>query len=397
MTSESYFSHKLRDAIICLLLGTFVIGTGEFTIMGLLPHFAKSLHINIAEASNAIGAYALGVVIGAPLFAIIANGMNKRKVLLLLMAIFAVGNTATVLSPNLILVEVSRFITGLPHGAFFGTAALAAASLAPPERRGRTIGLVLSGIMLSTIVGAPLCTYASDQISWRFIYGTIACLSVLCFILMFFLFPSIEDKDKADLRKGITDIFHPQVILTLLTGCIGFGGLFGVYTFLTDGLSRTTHLLPWQVTACQALWGFGMLCGNNLGGAISDRNINYAVIGGLVLSLPLLLGYSLALPHIYFIIPICLLLPITINMLVPALQARLMDCAGEAQVLAASLNHAAFNLANAIGSMFGAFLIAKHFGLGSPGWGGAVLSIGGLIFYGLALVLLKQGKQHSAS
>ncbi|QCE33623.1 MFS transporter [Acetobacteraceae bacterium] len=396
MAPEAYFSPKLKDAIICLLLGTFVIGTGEFTIMGLLPHFATSLNVDVPQASNAIGAYALGVVVGAPLFSIIANGMNKRNILLLLMAIFVIGNTATVLSPTLFLVEISRFITGLPHGAFFGTAALAAASLAPPERRGRTISLVLSGIMISTVIGAPLCTYASDQMSWRFIYGGIGALSLICFLLMLFLFPSIPSEGKVNLKDGITDIFHPQVLLTLLTGCIGFGGLFGVYTFLTDGLSHTTGLLPWEVTACQILWGIGMLCGNNLGGAISDRNINYAVIGGLILSLPLLLGYSFLLPHVYMIVPICFLLPVTINMLIPALQARLMDFAGNAQILAASLNHAAFNLANAIGSIFGAFLIKAHYGLGSPGWGGAVLSIGGLLFYGIALTLLALHKKKSA-
>ncbi|MBR0558545.1 MFS transporter [Neokomagataea anthophila] len=381
--------HGVEPAMYTLMLGTFAIGTGEFGMMGLLPEFAHSLGISIAKASTVISAYAMGVVIGAPFMAILGAKLARRTLLMWMLVLFVLGNIGTILAPDLLTTEIMRFITGLPHGAFFGVSALVGASMVERARRGRAVSRVMSGIMFSTVLGSPLSTYAANHLGWRFAYGTIAALGVMCFIALWFFAPRDRPHAGVDALSELGAFRRPQVLLTLLTSAIGFGGLFGIYTFLTTGLGQVTHLPVWAVATYQVVWGLGMMAGNVVGGAVADRSVDRAVMLALGLSVVLMLAYWLCLPSALAMLPIVFLVPAALIGLSPALQTRLMEVAGDAQTLAASLNHSAFNIANAIGAWLGAMLVGLGFGLGSVGWGGALLSAGGLVIYLITIRLAR--------
>lgn len=382
--------YGVGPAIFALMLGTFTIGTGEFGMMGLLPAFAHSLHLSIAAASSVISAYALGVVIGAPVMAVFGAKLPRRTLLLLLLALFVVGNVGTVLCNALGPIEIMRFITGLPHGAFFGIAALTGASMVERARRGRTIGRVLSGIMISTVIGSPLCTFATQYVSWEAVYATLALLGLVCILGVYLCVPADKPQAGVNALSELNAVTRPQVLLTLLTGAIGFGGLFGIYTFLTSSLGSVTHLSHWFITLYQVIWGLGMVAGNAFGGAMIDRNLDRTTIGGLSASILFMLAFWIFLPSAWAILPICFLLPAATIILSPAMQSRLMDVAGDGQTLAASLNHSAFNVANALGAWFAAMLVDAHLGLASIGWGGALLSAGGLVIYLITIALARR-------
>ncbi|UMM64570.1 MFS transporter [Aristophania vespae] len=386
--------HGVKPALTALAIGTFAVGAGEFGIMSILPAFAHSLNLTIEQATPVISSYALGVVIGAPVLAVAGAKLSRRSMVLALLCLFIIGNIATILCTQLPYIEAMRFITGLPHGAFFGIAALIGASLVDHAHRGRAIGFVFSGIMLSTLIGAPAFGVASQYVSWRIIYGFIAFLGFICILSVLYYIP--KDKPHPDINplSELDALKSGQVWLTLLTGAIGFGGLFGVYTFLTSALAEVTHLNHWIISIYQVIYGLGLVAGNAFGSIMVDRNLNKTVLIALIASIIFMIGFWLTLPYAWLALIFCFLLPAACIMLSPALQTRLMDVAGEAQTLAAALNHSAFNMANALGPWIAAQLIESGFGLGSVGWGGALLSAGGLLIYLVAMYLMKRSAAH---
>ncbi|OUJ04454.1 MFS transporter [Acetobacter malorum] len=385
--------HGRTAALLTLTFGTFVVGTGEFAIMGMLPEFAQSLNLSLADAGYAITAYALGVVIGAPLITILGARLSRRELLLVLLIMFCLGNFLSIVMPTPGLVEVARFLTGLPHGALFGISALVAASMVERSRRGWAVGRVLSGIAISTLIGAPFSTFAADHFGWRIAYLIIGLFGVLTFLGVLRYIPADKPNRKNSPLKEITALGNMQVMLTLLTAAVGFGGMFGVYTYLTSVLQNVTHVPEWQTMIYMVIWGAGMLVGANAGAWLVDRNINLAAIIALAGSAVIMFAFSTVLHNNFALMLIVFLIPTFVNGLGPALQTRLMDFAGDAQTLAASLNHSAFNIANALGASLGSVLLAHQFGYGSLGVGGALLSIGGLLVYLLALLLLKKSGQ----
>ncbi|WP_395494721.1 MFS transporter [Acetobacter sp. KSO5] len=385
--------HGRTAALLTLTFGTFVVGTGEFAIMGMLPEFAQSLNLSLADAGYAITAYALGVVIGAPLITILGARLSRRELLLVLLIMFCLGNFLSIVMPTPGLVEVARFLTGLPHGALFGISALVAASMVERSRRGWAVGRVLSGIAISTLIGAPFSTFAADHFGWRIAYLIIGLFGVLTFLGVLRYIPADKPNRKNSPLKEITALGNMQVMLTLLTAAVGFGGMFGVYTYLTSVLQNVTHVPEWQTMIYMVIWGAGMLVGANAGAWLVDRNINLAAIIALAGSAVIMFAFSTVLHSNFALMLIVFLIPTFVNGLGPALQTRLMDFAGDAQTLAASLNHSAFNIANALGASLGSVLLAHQFGYGSLGIGGALLSIGGLLVYLFALLLLKKSGQ----
>ncbi|GBQ10262.1 MFS transporter [Acetobacter cerevisiae] len=385
--------HGRTAALLTLTFGTFVVGTGEFAIMGMLPEFAQSLNLSLADAGYAITAYALGVVIGAPLITILGARLSRRELLLVLLIMFCLGNFLSIVMPTPGLVEVARFLTGLPHGALFGISALVAASMVERTRRGWAVGRVLSGIAISTLIGAPFSTFAADHFGWRIAYLIIGLFGVLTFLGVLRYIPADKPNRKNSPLKEITALGNMQVLLTLLTAAVGFGGMFGVYTYLTSVLQNVTHVPEWQTMIYMVIWGAGMLVGANAGAWLVDRNINLAAIIALAGSAVIMFAFSTVLHSNLALMLIVFLIPTFVNGLGPALQTRLMDFAGDAQTLAASLNHSAFNIANALGASLGSVLLAHQFGYGSLGIGGALLSIGGLLVYLFALLLLKKSGQ----
>lgn len=385
--------HGRTIALLTLTFGTFVVGTGEFAIMGMLPEFAHSLNLSLADAGYAITAYAMGVVIGAPLITILGARLSRRELLLVLLLMFCFGNFLSVLMPSPGLVVVARFMTGLPHGALFGISALVAASMVERARRGWAVGRVLSGIAISTFIGAPFSTFAADHFGWRIAYLIIGLLGILTFLGVWRYIPADKPNRSNSPLKEITALGNAQVLLTLLTAAIGFGGMFAIYTYLTSVLQNITHVPEWQTMIYMVIWGAGMLVGANAGAWLVDRNINLAVILALAGSTAVMLAFSAVLHSPTGLMLDVFLIPTFVNALGPALQTRLMDFAGDAQTLAASLNHSAFNIANALGASLGSVLLAHQFGYGAIGIGSALLSTGGLMIYLLAFALLKRSGQ----
>ncbi|GBQ50570.1 MFS transporter [Komagataeibacter sucrofermentans] len=385
--------HGAKAAFFILTFGTFVVGTGEFAIMGMLPEFASSLGLSASDAGHAITAYALGVVVGAPLITIMGARLSRRELLLILFALFCCANLLSVAMPTPGLVEVARFITGLPHGALIGISALVGASMVERARRGWAVGRILSGIAISTLVGAPFSTFAADHFGWRIAYLIIAALGLLTVAGIWRYIPADAPNRKNSPLKEIRALANTQVLLTLVTASIGFGGMFAIYTYLTSVLQNVTHVPEWRIMIYMIVCGAGMLIGANVGAWIVDRNLDRAALLALGGSAVVMLAFPLVLHNEPALMLDVLLVPAFVNALGPALQTRLMDFAGDAQTLAASLNHSAFNIANALGASLGSALLARQFGYGALGVGGAVLSAGGLVVYLLAIALLRRSGQ----
>ena len=371
-------------AVWALGVGSFAIGTGEFVIMGLLPEVAADLHVTIPEAGHVITSYALGVVVGAPVLAVLAANWPRRALLIALMALFAAGNLASAAAPGYVAMILMRLLTGLPHGTYFGVAALMAASLAPPNRRASAVGLVMSGLTFATLAGVPLAAWLGQHWGWRAAFVLVGAIAALACLLIRHGVPNDPAAHGASPLRELGALARPQVWLTLGIAAIGFGGMFAVFSYVKPLLTEVTGLPIDGVPLVLALFGLGMVIGNLVGARLADKSL-MPTIGWLLAWSVLVLG---AIPFTApYTIAICVnvFLLGTVVAIGPALQIRLMDTAGDAQTLAAALNHSAFNTANALGAWLGGVTIATGYGWTSTGWVGVLLSFGGLAVFAASL------------
>ena len=371
-------------AVWALGVGGFAIGTGEFVIMGLLPEVAKDLGVTIPQAGHVISAYALGVVIGAPVLAVLAANWPRRALLIALMGLFAAGNFASAVAPGYVTMMLMRFLTALPHGTYFGVAALMVASLAPPNRRASAVGLVMSGLTLATLLGVPLAAWLGQHLGWRAAFVLVGAIAALACLLIRHGVPNDPAAHGASPLRELGALARPQVWLTLGIAAIGFGGMFAVISYVKPLLTEVTGLSVDAVPLVLALFGVGMVSGNLVGARLADKAL-MPTVGWLLAWSILVLG---AIPFTApYTIAICInvFLLGTIVAIAPALQIRLMDTAGDAQTLAAALNHSAFNTANALGAWLGGVAIAAGFGWTSTGWVGVLLAFGGVAVFAASL------------
>lgn len=371
-------------AVLALGVGGFAIGTGEFVIMGLLPEVARDLQVTIPQAGHVISAYALGVVIGAPLLAVLAAHWPRRALLIALMALFSIGNLASALSPSYVAMNLLRFVAGLPHGTYFGVAALVAASLAPPSRRASAVGLVMLGLTSATLVGVPIAAWLGQHLGWRAAFVMVGLIAALTCVLVRRHVPDLPAPHGASPRRELGALTRPQVWLTLGIGAIGFGGMFSVFSYIKPILTEVTGLSVDAVPLVLSLFGMGMVAGNLVGSRLADKSLMRTIAGLLVWNALVLVGVAFTAPYVIGISANVFLVG-TLVAIAPALQIRLMDVAGDAQTLAAALNHSAFNLANALGAWLGGAAIAAGFGWTSTGWVGLALAVGGMGVFGLSL------------
>ncbi|MCQ8279411.1 MFS transporter [Acetobacteraceae bacterium KSS8] len=378
--------HGRLAAILALATGGFAIGTGEFAIMGLLPAVAKNLHTTVPSAGWLISAYAGGVVVGAPLFAVLAARLSRRSVLIGLMLLYAVFNILTGLSHRYDMVLLFRFLAGLPHGAFFGIGALVAASMVERRERTRAVGQMMLGLTTATIIGAPLAAWCGAFIDWHLSYYMVGLIALLCVAGLLWALPPIPAQTGASPLTELGALGRVQVWLALGTSAVGFGGLFAVYSYITPALMHRTHMSAAVVPLVLSVMGLGMAAGNTVGAWLVDRAPKRAVIGLLIWDTIVLLLFVPALPFAWAATADAFLIGCGVA-LAPALQTRLMDVAGDAQSLAASLNHSAFNTANGLGAALAGIAISAGYGWSSPGWVGALLALGGLLVFLLALFL----------
>ncbi len=368
--------------LFALSIASFAIGTGEFAVMGVLPQIASTFDIEITRAGHLVSSYALGVVVGAPVLAVVCARFPRDRVLVALSCAIVAGNTASALAPSYPTLLVLRFITGLPHGTFFGVAALVAAELVGRERRAQAVGRVMVGLTIASIVGTPIATVIGQHASWRIAYGMIAVLAGIAAIMLQVNAPRIEVDRTAHPLRELHALRRPLVWLTLGIGAVGFGGLFATYTYIAPIITSYAKASPTLVPVTVALIGCGMFTGNLVGGKLADRSLTKTIVGALVWNVVIGIAFSLGAG-----IP-ALALPLAFGLgggfvLVPALQTRLMDVAGDAQTLAASLNHSAFNVANALGAWFGG-LAVHQFDWNATGWVGSAMAVAGLLLFAIA-------------
>lgn len=375
---------NFRRAMLALGVGGFAIGTGEFVIMGLLPEVATDIGVSIPQAGHVISAYALGVVIGAPVLAVLAAGWHRRALLVALMAVFALGNFASALAPGYLSLNVLRFMTGLPHGTYFGVAALVAAALAPPDRRARAVGLVMLGLTGATLVGVPIAAWLGQVFGWRAAFVFVGVIALAAVVMLKRDIPDMPAAAGASPWRELGALKHKQVWYTLGIGAIGFGGMFAVFSYIKPTLIEVAGLPLGGVPFVLALFGLGMVAGNLVGARLADKSL-MRTIGGLLAWSALVLILFVFSAHHIVAAAINVFLIGTVVAIGPALQIRLMDVAGEAQTLAAALNHSAFNAANALGAWLGGVAISAGLGWTSTGWVGALLAVAGLGVFGLAL------------
>ena len=371
-------------AELALGIGGFGIGTGEFVIMGLLPNVAGNLGISVIQAGHAISAYALGVVIGAPLIAVSAARWPRHRLLLALMACFAAGNFASALAPNYSSLIAIRFVAGLPHGAYFGVASLVAASLVSATERARAVGRMMLGLTGATLAGVPLATWIGQMLGWRAAFVLVGAIGVLTCALIFSWVPRDAPIEGASPARELSALGRKQVWLTLGVGSVGFGGLFCVLSYITPTLTQLAGLPDRLVPFVLVAFGVGMVLGNLIGSWLADRALLRTIGGLLIWNVVVLSLFSLTARHAW-LATIAVLLVGTGVAIAPALQIRLMDIAEDAQTLAAALNHSAFNIANAMGAWLGGVAIGAGLGWASTGWVGAVLAVAGLLIFAASL------------
>lgn len=375
--------------ILALAMGAFAIGTTEFAAMSLVPYFSRDLALTEPEAGHAISAYALGVVVGAPVFSLLGARLSRRTMLIALMALFAIGNALSATASSYALLLAFRFIAGLPHGAFFGVAALVAASLVPAQKRAQSVAKVFAGLTIATIIGVPAANLLGQAVGWRYGFGIVAVLALMTMALVALFAPRHSSAPDSSPMRELTAFKRPQVLLTLLTGVIGFGGMFCVYTYLASTMIEVTGTSETLVPVVLAIYGVGMTAGNLCWAWLADRDQDRASIVAF-----LWIGIALALfplvVHNVWLLGLDVLLIGFGGGLGTILQTRLMDVAGDAQALAAAAHHSAFNTANALGPWLGGLAIAAGWGLPSTGWIGAALSAGGLGMYLVTLALYRR-------
>ncbi|MET0339255.1 MAG: MFS transporter [Caulobacter sp.] len=373
----------VRLALLALSMGGFAIGTTEFAAMGVLPDFAAGLGIDEPTAGHVISAYALGVVIGAPLLAVLGARLPRHTLLIGLMGLFAMGNGLSAVAPSYEWMLVFRFLSGVPHGAYFGVAALVAASLVSPERRAQAVARVLMGLTIATIIGVPFAKTVSLEFGWRWTFAIVAALAAVTMTLVHLFAPKDAGDPAASPLRELGALKRGQVWLTLGIGAIGFGGMFAVYAYLASTLMAVTGVSAQMTAIVFAVFGIGMTIGNLVGAWAADRAQMPAAGGILLWSAGALALYPFAAGHLWSMI-LCVFLIGCGGGLGSILQTRLMDVSGDAQTLGAALNHSAFNTANAIGPWLGGMAVAAGYGWTSTGWVGCGLALGGLLIWGIS-------------
>ncbi|MFT4042749.1 MAG: MFS transporter [Gordonia sp. (in: high G+C Gram-positive bacteria)] len=372
-------------AILALALGGFGIGTTEFVSMGLLPNIAESMRVSEPTAGHVVSAYALGVVVGAPLIAALTARASRRTLLIALMAAFTVGNAATVLAPGFGWLIAARFVAGIPHGAYFGVAALVAAHLAGPRNRAKAVGMVMLGLSVANVAGVPLATWLGEHFGWRSAFVVVVVVGLSTIAALVRTLPPLTGMTITDPRTELGALRHSQVWFTLAIGVVGFGGMFAFYTYINTALTSLAGISTGLIPLALMLYGFGMVTGNVVGGAAADRNVSATIVVGLACIVAVLLGFALLVQYPVAALILTFGVGVTGAAMVPALQTRLMDVADDAQTLAAALNHSALNVANASGAWLGGLVIAAGLGYRAPSVVGAGLAVVGILVVGLAL------------
>ena len=374
---------KSSAVLFALAIGAFAIGTTEFAPMGLLPVIAQGVDVSIPTAGMLVSAYAVGVMLGAPVMTLLFSRFGRRAALVTLMLIFTAGNLLSALAPGYTTLLLSRLVTSLNHGAFFGIGAVVAASVVPKDKQASAIAAMFMGLTVANIGGVPAATWIGQQVGWRLAFAGTAALGLITIAALWMVLPKGEAGTRPDVRRELKVLTRPEVLLAMGTTVLGAGSMFTLYTYVAPVLTEITHASPGFIAFALVLVGVGFTIGNSLGGRLADWSLDGAT--RIIL---------LALVLIMVVLPWALGTHLGAGMglvvwgaaafgMVPPVQMRVMQAAAEAPGLASSVNVGAFNLGNAVGAALGGAVISQGLGYGAVAWAGAALAAGGL---GLVLI-----------
>ncbi|KTS27026.1 MFS transporter [Pantoea stewartii] len=366
-------------ALLALALSAFAIGTTEFVIMGLLPEVANDLQVTIPSAGWLISGYALGVAIGAPVMALLTAKLPRKKTLILLMAIFIIGNLLCALAYSYNLLMLARVITALCHGAFFGIGAVVAASLVAADRQASAVALMFTGLTLANVLGVPLGTWFGQLFGWRATFWAVAVIGVLAFIALITSLPGNKNEKPVNLASEISALANGKLWLSLLMTVCFAAAMFTLFSYIAPLLLQVTGISDHGVSWTLFLIGAGLTAGNILGGKLADRNVALSLTGSFLLIALFSLLFSWT-SHALWLAEITLFIwAMATFATVPGLQINVVRHGKEAPNLVSTLNISAFNVGNALGAWVGGAVIARGYGLTSVPVAAAALAAVGLI------------------
>lgn len=370
-----------RRALLALALGGFGIGTGEFVMLGLLPDVAADLHASIPQAGYLISAYALGVVVGAPLVTMVTSHLPRKGLLIGLAVALAVGNLASAAAPGFGWVLTLRFVAGLPHGAFFGVASVVASNLVVEGRRSQAMAAVFAGLTIANVVGVPLTTYVGQQVSWRFVFAGVAAVEIVAALLIALVVGRVTApvSGRDALRRELAVFATPPVWLALGIATIGGGAMFATFSYIAPMMTHVAGYARSSVTWLMVLFGLGMTAGNLVGARLAARRLMSTIYASFVGELVVALAFLLTSHNKIAAAVTIFAFPFTSLAMLPALQTRIVAIADGAPNLAAASIHSAFNIANSIGAALGGLAITWGFGYSSPNAVAALLALLGLL------------------
>ena len=372
---------RINPPLVALAIGAFGIGVTEFAPMGMLPGIASDLGVSIPAAGLLVSAYALGVLLGAPLMTLTTGKIPRRYLLIGLMAIFTLGNLMSALATDYTSLLIARVVTSLNHGAFFGVGSIVAASVVAPDKRAGAVAAMFMGLTLATIGGVPLAAWFGEVLGWRTAFWGITGLGVLAMVSLWFALPNVPLPKSDGVLAEIRVLGRGPVLAALALTVIGSSAMFTVFTYIAPILSSETQASTAFITAMLVLYGIGLTLGNVWGGKAADRSVDRTLIVSLSALILVLLAFTVLMRWPLPAAVAILIWGIASFAIVPPLQMRVMEAAKDAPNLASAVNIGAFNFGNAIGAALGGAVI--NAGLGYP-----AISLAGAAMAGLGLLMV---------
>ena len=381
---------KINFPLLALAIGAFAIGTTEFSPMGFLPEIAENLNISIPTAGMLITAYALGVMIGAPIMTLWFGQFSRRKALILAMAIFTIGNILAAIAPNYWGLMAARILTSLNHGVFFGIGSIVAISVVPKDKQASAVATMFMGLTIANIGGVPFATWVGQNIGWRMSFAAIAILGIITMFSLWKALPEGTVGQRPNVKAELQVLTRKPVLLALLTTVLSSGAMFTLYTYIAPMLQNITHASPMFITGMLVLIGIGFSIGNHLGGKFADRSLTKTLTGFLILILVMMLIFPILAQTQIGAATTLVIWGTATFAVVPPLQMRVMSVAHEASGLASSVKIGAFNLGNALGAAAGGAVLSLGMSYAAVSMVGAFLAA-----LGLVLVFIQMKMNHS--
>ena len=382
-----------RTAIMFVLaLGTFILGLTEFSMMPMLPLISETFNVTPTQSGYAISAYAMGVVVGAPILMLTTANMRKRKALLIFLTLMFIANGLSAMASSLDQLIVFRFMSGLPHGAYFGAAILLAAEIAPKGKRSAFMSKIFMGLTIATIVGVPLVTLVGQNLSWRYCLAGASVLSLVALVFVYKVVPNIDNSKPSNLINEFSVLKDKLVWSILGIVIIGFGGVFCIYTYIADTILDVTQTPAYTISIAMVMFGIGCTLGNYFLGKAADISAIKATGISLIFTIIFAIFYVSASHNIWQLYAVIFLIGCSIG-LATLIQTLLMDVSPDGHAMIGALVQCAFNVANAIGPWVGGMAIAHGAQPNQTGYVAAALFLGGFIMWVLSYMQLNTKKK----